>query len=67
MTKARVAESESKKQEDIVQDKEESEDEAVESEKEPENIWADPDIFNRPRQPKKETAKVKKPTPIVKE
>ena len=53
MTKARIAESEAKNQEDIEQGNEESEEESVESEKEPENIWADPDIFNRPVQTKK--------------
>ena len=66
MTKARIAESEAKNKEDIEQGNEESEDESIESEKEPENIWADPDIFNRPLQQKKETIKARKPTPIVK-
>ena len=66
LTKPRVTESEAKKQKDVIETKEESEVESVESEKEPANIWADPDIFTRPRQqPKKEIEKTVKPTQTI--
>ena len=58
-TKAKVQESEAKQSEDLEETKSERED-SVESEKEPVNIWADPDIFNRPQKTQKQAVKPQK-------